>query len=100
MCRFQQQIPTIEKLEPQHFLFEYWRAGSLSDLGIQTKTISITHNRHKIRDHAIGYLDGERLWVRSKKETMAVMFWLKDHYFWTHLTKKEFFICFPEIRDD
>jgi len=98
MYRLQQQIQGIERLAPYHFSHECWRAGSLTELGIQTRTYSIEQNRQKIRNCAIGYLRAEDLWVRPKRNEMAVMFWFKEEHFWTHLTSKEFEICFPELR--
>jgi len=88
----------IEELGPYYFTWEYWRAGTLNDFGIQTRTNSIEQNKNIIRTYAIGYLNGEKLWLRPKKNTVAVMFWFKGEHFWTHLTIKEFEICFPELK--
>jgi hypothetical protein len=90
-------IQIIEELAPYHFTFEYWRAGSLSEFGIQTRTYSIEKNRQTIRRYAIGYLRGEKLWIRPKQNTIAVMFYFNEKHFWTHLTTKEFKLCFPEL---
>ena len=65
----------IEEMAPWCFTFEYWRAGSLSEFGIQTKEHSIIENKRTLREYAIGYIKGENLWVRSKQNTIAVMFW-------------------------
>lgn len=92
-------IPTIEELAPYYFTFEYWRAGSLTEFGIETRTYSIELNRRIIREYAIGYLEGRKLWVRPKEDTIAVMFFAFDKHFWTHLTIKEFELCFPELKD-
>ena len=88
----------LEELAPYYFTFEYWRAGSLSEFGIQTRTHSIELNKSIIRKYAIGYLDGCKLWIRSKQNTIAVMFWYNEKHFWTHLTINEFEICFPELK--
>ena len=87
----------MEKMSPHHFSFEYWRAGSLTELGIETRTYSIERNRRTIRRYAIGYLNAEKLWIRPKLNAIAVMFWFNDSCFWTHLTNEEFKICFPEL---
>ena len=79
-------IPTIEELAPYYFTFEYLRAGSLTEFGIQTRTYSIEQNRQTIRQYEIGYLKAEKLWF-------------KEQHFWTHLTTKEFEICFPELKE-
>jgi len=86
----------FKQLKPYHFTFEYWRAGSLAEFGIRTRTWFIEQNRHIIKKYAIGYLNGEKLWIRPKKNTVAVMFFYKGEHFWTHLTKKEFDICFTK----
>lgn len=91
-------IYDIEEMPPYNFTFEYWRAGSLAVFGIQTRTYSIAQNRNTIRKYAIGYLKGEKLWVRSKENTVAVMFFYKEDHFWTHLTIEEFNICFPGLQ--
>lgn len=88
----------IVKLSPYHFTFECWKAGSLTELNIDTRTVSIQANKHIIRDHAIGYLKGSSLWVRPKLDAVAVMFYANGIHFWTHLRKKEFNICFPEVK--
>ena len=97
MYRLQQQVSTIEKLAPHYFTFEYWRAGSLSEFNMETRTYYIEQKRLTIRRYAIGYIRAEQLWVRPKRNAIAVMFWFNEHYFWTHLTTEEFKICFPEL---
>lgn len=87
----------VEELPNHFFTYQRWRAGSLSEFGIQTRTNSIEQNRNIIRENAIGYIKGENLWFRPKPNTVAVMFWT-DKHFWTHLTVKEFIICFPELK--
>ena len=87
----------IVRLPAHHFSFERWRAGSLGEFGIHTRTWSISLNRQVIREHAVGYIQGEKLWVRTKPDTVAVMFYFNGVHFWTHLKKNEFIICFPEL---
>ena len=88
----------IEELAPYEFSFDCWAAGSLSNLGIKTRTNSIEENRALIRRHAVGFLEGSKLWVRPKLDTVAVKFFYDNISFWTHLTTKEFEICFPELK--
>lgn len=87
----------IVKFKPYQFSFELWGAGSLTNLNVFTRTESIKENKHIIRKYAIGYIEGENLWVRPKINTIAVMFIFEDTIFWTHMTKNEFKICFPNI---
>lgn len=83
----------FSRISACHFTFERWRAGSLTELGIYTRYDSIMENKHVIRRHAIAYIEAEKLWVRPKKDCVAVMFFYEDRHFWTHLTRKEFDRC-------
>jgi len=87
------RIPAVQ------FTYELWRAGSLNELGIRHREYVINLHRLKIREMAIGYTEGFRLTVRPKPDCIAVMFYENslDH-FWTHLTIKEFQLCFPELQ--
>jgi len=87
----------LKKMPSHAFSFEKWSAGSLMDLGIETRLWSISQpsNRDTIRNHAIGYCHGKDLQVRIKPDTIAVMFEFEGDTFWTHLTVEEFEICFP-----
>jgi hypothetical protein len=87
----------MELLPCYDFTFERWRAGNLSEFGIETRYYSIIENKRIIRKYAIGYLPGNQLWVRPKINTVAIMFWNK-YYFWTHVTLKEFKACFPSLK--
>ncbi|MDD1444074.1 hypothetical protein MEO93_27775, partial [Dolichospermum sp. ST_sed3] len=71
----------------------------LPEFGIATRTNSIKQNSNIIKENAIGYLEGDKLWFRPKENTVAVMFWFNNKHFWTHLTKEEFYICFPELKE-
>jgi len=85
------RIPAVQ------FTYDLWRAGSLNELGIKHREWSISAQRNRIRNMAIGFTEGYRLHVRCKPEYIAVMFHdTKLNNFWTHLTIKEFTICFPE----
>lgn len=87
----------LEKLSPGYFTWEYWSNGALLNLGLYNKYESIKEGRKIIREYAIGYCHGEKLWVRSKPDTVAVMFWTESSgHFWTHLSVREFNLCFGE----
>jgi hypothetical protein len=88
-----------EELGSWYFELDLWKAGSLSEFGIHTRTASIIESRNLIRSYAIGYIPGESLWIRRKPNTVAVMFWKENvGHFWTHLTTEEFYSCFPELK--
>ena len=86
----------INRIPSVHFTYDLWRAGSLIELGVRNREWSIKENRNLIKKMAVGYTEGRKLQVRIKPDCMAVMFFIKNNHFWTHLTKKEFLICFSE----
>jgi hypothetical protein len=92
------KLNDITRLPAVYFTYDLWRAGSLLELGIQHKYWDIIDNKIKIKDMAIGFTEGERLYVRPKENYMAVMFFVKNSYFWTHLTNKEFNEVFGGIK--
>lgn len=87
------------RLSSHHFSFERWGAGKLLDMGIYNRLWSISLNTQTIRKYATGYIESERLMVRPKLNEVAVMFYYNRVYFWTHLTRKEFILCFPELEN-
>ena len=89
----------VSRLPSHHFSYERWGAGKLLDMGIYNRYWSISLNTHIIRKYAVGYIESERLMVRPKLNEVAVMFYYNDVYFWTHLARKEFIICFPELEN-
>ena len=88
----------IQYMHPDSFDWLTWSGGRLLDLGIYNRLQSIVDNKKIIRKYAIGYLFGEKLICRPKKDTVAVMFFNGENEFWTHLTLTEFKECFPYIK--
>jgi len=84
------RIPAVQ------FTYDIWRAGSLSELGISNRTWAIKKRITKVRSMAVGYTEGYKLHVRPKPNYLAVMFYINNRHFWTHLTKEEFELCFPQ----
>lgn len=80
----------IEKLPPFYFTFETWRAGSMTEFGVQHRYYSIIENKNIILKYAIGYCPGEKLWIRPKNDEIAIMFFYNDNHFWCHFRKNEF----------
>lgn len=85
------RIPAVQ------FTYDLWRSGSLSELGIRNREWSLKLHLNYIKEMAVGYTEGEKLHVRAKNNTIAVMFFVNNKHFWTHLTTKEFILCFPEL---
>lgn len=90
----------IVRIPAVQFTFDKWRAGSLMELGIPHREWSIIKNKIFIQNSAIGFTEGHKLSVRPKVGYVAVMFFHdKLDHFWTHLTHKEFLICFPYLKN-
>lgn len=87
------RIPAVQ------FTHDLWRAGSLTEIGIKQRTWNIAIKQNKIKNIAVGFTEGEKLYVRPKNECVAVMFFYNNEHFWTHLTNEEFLICFPELKN-
>jgi len=85
------RIPAVQ------FTSDLWRAGSLTEIGIKQREWNIELRKEKIKELAVGFTEGNKLQVRPKPDCVAVMFFYEDRHFWTHLTNKEFLICYPEL---
>jgi transposase len=90
---------TIKHLDPGYFDWLSWKSGSILEIfNIQHRYFSISKNINTIRKYAVGYCKAKELLFRPKQGYIAVMFNHGEIYsWWTHLTEKEFKICFPEI---
>ena len=91
----------IEHYNEQSFDWLSWRNGSLvNNLRIPHRTELIILNKNIIRKYAIGWCNAENIPCRAKKNHIAVMFYEENfNNYWTHLTIKEFKICFPELKE-
>jgi len=89
----------MERIPAVQFTYDIWRAGSLTELGIPHREWSILNSQSIIRDMGVGFTEGFRLHFRPKPDYIAVMFFIDEKHFWTHLTRKEFLICFPELKN-
>lgn len=89
---------SIIRIPAVQFTYDLWRAGSLTELGIPHRDWSIKVHYKTIQEKAIGFTEGDKLHFRPKNGYIAVMFHDdKLNTFWTHLTIKEFEICFGKI---
>ena len=81
----------MERLESSLFDWLTWRAGSIEEvLKIPQREECLVDKAEVLRQHAIGWCPAELLLCRPKTDCVAVMFWVKERAFWTHLTKQEF----------
>ena len=87
------RIPAVQ------FTYDLWRAGSLTEIGIKQREWNIKLRKEEIKKMAVGFTEGNKLHIRSKENCVAVMFFYEDRHFWTHLTNKEFLICYPELKE-
>lgn len=79
----------IPELNSDTFTWSKWRAGSLIDLGLRTRTAIIEQNKTMLNKCAVGWCKGETLLCRPKHNQVAVMFLKGDLEFWTHLRRGE-----------
>ena len=86
----------LEKMHATSFDWLSWRGEGVLRLGFRQREAIIIANADLIKKHAVGYCIGEELICRPKIGTIGVMFLKDDEFFWTHLTRKEFKIIFPE----
>ena len=90
---------TFRKLPAVQFTFSRWRAGSLTELGIAHRMWAMKAHIGRIKEMGVGWVEGEKLAVRPKPDYIAVMFFYESRHFWTHLTKREFNMCFPKAKE-
>ena len=88
----------IEKLSSANFTEELWEASSYLKLfGFHVRLHQLTTQKKCVlRQYAIGYTQGENLWIRPKKDCVAVMYYFNKTYFWSHLSLEEFKEIFTE----
>lgn len=90
----------IQHYNEQSFDWLSWRNGSLVyTLKIPHRFEMIRFNVDIIRKYAIGYCRADNIPCRPKRGCVAVMFNTGDfENWWTHLTIKEFELCFPKLK--
>jgi hypothetical protein len=79
-----------------------WRLGSpLEILALNCRFDCLTSQIGKaiLRNHVVGYADGQQVPCRAKEGTIAVMFFKGEEHFWFHLRDAEFEAVFgaPKI---
>ena len=86
----------LEKLPPELFDWQLWRAGNPGDLMLECRTSELVANRGRriLMEHAIGYCDASRLSCRAKEDHVALMVFKNGIHFWFHLRLEEFKIIF------
>jgi len=85
-----QRVKLVE-LPGDSFDWIRWRNFCLFEkLGTICRTYNLLQEKRVIAEYAIGYLPGEKLICRPKKNTVAVMFLVDDEFQWCHLTIEEF----------
>lgn len=90
----------LERYDEQSFDWLSWKNGTLVDVfHIENRTYSIMANVDVIRKYAIGYCGSDNIPCRPKDNHVAVMFEYECERFWTHFTRREFEICFPEMKN-
>jgi hypothetical protein len=94
----------IKRYNEQSFDWLTWKNGSLLEIfHVKHRYESIVLNIDKIRKYAIGYCEADNIPCRPKVGYIVVMFDTQEinyGYWWTHFTKREFLICFPEFSNN
>ena len=82
----------IEKINPEQFTWQRWRAGGLHTFFIPCRGEGLTSPRaiRILKEFAVGYCESERILCRAKKDHVTVMFFYKEKHFWFHLRRREF----------
>ena len=88
----------LPKLDPGFFDWLTWRSGTPLDLlGVRhCKTSDLLRCRNILKEHAIGYCEGEAVPCRAKEDTKAVMYFIDNKHFWFHLSNYEFYAIFGD----
>lgn len=84
----------IEKIDSSYFTWEIWRGGSIKELGLYSRSLSITSSEGKylLRKYVLGYCDSESLICRPKYNQYALMCRHPEtnENFWFHIWKSDF----------
>lgn len=101
--RFQQfraEEVALEQINSVQFTHDLWRAGSIKDLGVDSRYPAIVSQQGKdlIKAHAVGWCFGDKLPVRPKLDHVAVMCYKNGEHFWFHIRTSEFLEVFEEGR--
>lgn len=88
----------LEKMHGTSFDWITWRGEGVIRLGVVQREAIILANSNIIKKYAIGYCPAEEIICRPKIDCVAVMFLKDNDMFWTHLTNKEFYIIFNELK--
>jgi len=73
-----------------------WRVGSPANFKIPCRKEILIANGNILRKYAIGYIEGEKLLCRPKRNYTAIMFFKDEEEFWFHLRNDEFKIIFEK----
>lgn len=94
--RFRAEEAKLPSISSVHFTHDLWRAGSIRDLGVQSRYPAITSAEGKklFQDHAVGWCFGDRLQVRPKMDHTAIMCYKNGEHFWFHIRTSEFLEVF------
>jgi hypothetical protein len=87
----------ISRIDSTHFDWLAWRNGSILEVfNVNSRTPSIIASKELLRRHAIGWCPSESVPCRPKVGCVSVMFYTDDRMWWTHITKEEFDVVFPD----
>lgn len=91
----------IAECDSSLFYWLTWRNGSLLKIfNIKHRYGPISMNVDTVRRYAIAYCETDDMPCKPEAGQFAVMFDTEEENcnpWWTHFTKREFLVCFPEF---
>lgn len=84
-------LNNLEKLNPACFIYENWESNWWNLLDIEyADTVNIKIVMNAVEKYAIGYCESDKVELRPKEDSYAVMFEKDGERFWFHVQKWEF----------
>ena len=81
----------LEKLNSECFIYENYESNWWSLLDLDYMSTFYAKNIMKaVEKYAVGYCESERVYLRPKSDSYAVMFEKDGKRFWFHIQKWEF----------
>ena len=85
----------LTRMYEDSFSWTRWRRFDLYDrLNIPCRELFIEAKRRRIKQHAVGWIEADKLRCRPKPRCKAVMFLAGGEFSWVHMTDAEFEIVF------
>ena len=81
----------LELLNSECFIYENYESNWFSLLDMDFKTsLGVETVMKAVKDYAVGYCESDRVKLRPRNDSYAVMFEKDGYRFWFHIQKWEF----------